>query len=567
MVKRQGSAAGRAARVTLVFPLVVITLLPVATASAQEEDGLDPAALLEPLEATWPSYSGDYTGRRYSALTQVNAETVHQMSLAWTRAIDTGMPNRLEGPGAPDFVGGEGTGDFIIPGQRLKGAILYVDDVLYLTAPDHVWALDARTGDEIWHYFWKTRGSIHIGNRGAAIWRNALFFETPDNYLVSLDRRTGEERWHVEIAGFEEQYFSTMAPIVAGDHVLVGTGNDLDAPGFLQSFDPETGERQWIFYTVPMTLDSPGIDTWPNLDAARHGGGQVWVPGVYDPETNYYIFGTGNPTPGYTGIARPGDNLFTCTLIAVDVATGEMAWYFQTSPHDTHDWDSAQTPILIDGVIDGVPRKLVSTAARNGYFFTVDRVTGEHVATSRYGATANWASHVRETGEPEPAPEKEAIIPGALVSPVEGGVVNWQPPAFNPDTGLFYTQENNGFNLLYLTDPDPRGSMGLGGKDRIVVGSGGNAFTAIDYRTGEKVWRHPWPVGGGGGAGVLTTAGGLVFTGDGSGNFVAFDATSGELVWHTRVGNISNAPQTYLVDGRQHVLIAVDQRLFAFVLN
>ena len=244
------------------------------------------------------------------------------------------------------------------------------------------------------------------------------------------------------------------------------------------------------------------------MDAASHGGGQVWVPGVYDPETNYYIFGTGNPTPGYTGVARPGDNLFTCTLIAVDVDTGEMAWYFQTSPHDTHDWDSAQTPILIDGVIDGEPRKLVSTAARNGYFFTVDRVTGEHVATSRYGATANWASHVRESGSPNPDPRKEAIIPGALVSPVEGGVTNWQPPAFNPDTGLFYTQENNGFNLLYLTDPDPRGSMGLGGKDRVVVGSGGNAFSAIDYRTGETVWRHPWPPGGGGGSGVLTTAGG-----------------------------------------------------------
>ena len=536
-----------------------------APVAAQDPGGLDPAALLEPLVDSWPTYSGDYTGRRYSRLTQVTTETVKHLTLAWTRELDTGMPPS-GGPGAPTFVGGEGTGDFAIGRQRLKGAILQVDDVLYVTAPDHVWALDARDGSVRWHYFWKTRGSIHIGNRGAALWRNALFFETPDNYLVSLDARTGEERWHVEIATFEDQYFSTMAPIVVGDHVLVGTGNDLDAPGFLQSFDPETGERQWIFYTVPMTLDSPGIDTWPNLDAARHGGGQVWVPGVYDPETNYYIFGTGNPTPGYTGVARPGDNLFTCTLIAVDVDTGEMAWYFQTSPHDTHDWDSAQTPILIDGVIDGEPRKLVSTAARNGYFFTVDRVTGEHIATSRYGATANWASHIRETGEPEPAPEKEAIIPGALVSPVEGGVTNWQPPAFNPDTGLFYTQENNGFNMLYLTDPDPRGSMGLGGKDRVVVGSGGNAFSAIDYRTGEIVWRHAWPPGGGGGAGVLTTAGGVVFTGDGSGNFVAFDAADGGLVWHTRIGNISNAPQTYLIDGRQHVLVAVGQRLFAFAM-
>ena len=536
-----------------------------APVGAQERGGLDPAALLEPLGDSWPTYSGDYTGRRYSPLTQVTTETVKHLTLAWTRELDTGMPP-LAGAGAPTFVGGEGTGDFVIGRQRLKGAILAVDDVLYVTAPDHVWALDARDGSQRWHYFWRTRGSIHIGNRGAALWHDALFFETPDNYLVSLDARTGRERWHVEIAAFEDQYFSTMAPIVVGDHVLVGTGNDLDAPGFLQSFDPETGRRRWIFYTVPMTPDSPGLDTWPNLDAARHGGGQVWVPGVYDPETNYYIFGTGNPTPGYTGVARPGDNLFTCTLIAVDVDSGEMAWYFQTSPHDTHDWDSAQTPILIDGVIDGAPRKLVSTAARNGYFFTVDRVTGEHVVTQRYGATANWASHIRPTGEPQPAPAKEATIPGSLVSPVEGGVTNWQPPAFNPDTGLFYTQENNGFNLLYLTDPDPRGSMGLGGKERVVVGSGGNAFSAIDYRTGESVWRHRWPPGGGGGAGVLTTAGGVVFTGDGSGNFVAFDAADGRLVWHTRIGDISNAPQTYLVDGRQHVLVAVGQRLFAFVM-
>lgn len=543
---------------------VAVVVVP-AAALAQERGGLDPASLLEPLKESWPTYSGDYSGRRYSGLTQVTRDNVSRLTLAWTRQLNTGMP-ALEGANAPTFIGGEGTGEFAIGSQRIKGSILQVDDLLYVTAPDHVWALDVRDGGERWHYFWKTRGGPHIGNRGAALWRDSLIFETVDNYLVSLDARTGEERWHTEIASFEEQYFSTMAPIVVGDHLLVGTGNDLDAPGFLQSFDPETGELRWKFYTVPMSPDDPGLDTWPTLDAARHGGGQVWVPGAYDPETNYYIFGTGNPTPGYTGVARRGDNLFTCTLIAVDVDTGEMAWYFQTSPHDTHDWDSAQTPILIDGVIDGVPRKLVSTAARNGYFFTVDRVTGEHIVTTRYGATTNWASHIRETGSPNPHPAKEAIIPGALVSPVEGGVANWQPPAFNPDTGLFYTQENNGFNLLYLTEPDPRGSMGLGGKDRITVGSGGNALSAIDYRTGETAWRHAWPIGGGGGAGVLTTAGGLVFTGDGSGNFVAFDAADGDLLWHTRIGNISNAPQTYLIDGRQHVLVASGRQLYAFVM-
>ena len=550
--------------IAFVVSLVTILAAPPAL-TGQTGEGLDPATLLEPLRNSWPTYSGDYTGRRYSQLAQVTTENVQRLTLAWTRQLDTGMPV-LNGTNAPTFVGGEGTGEFTIGAQRIKGTILQVGDLLYVTAPDHVWAIDARDGGERWHYFWKTRGGPHIGNRGAAMWHNDLFFETADNYLVSLDVRTGEERWHVEIASFEEQYFSTMSPVVIGNHVLVGTGNDLDAPGFLQSFEPETGELQWRLYTVPMKLGDPGLDTWPNLDAAQHGGGQVWVPGAYDPVTNYYIFGTGNPTPGYTGVARPGDNLFTCTLIAVDVDTGEMAWHFQTSPHDTHDWDSAQTPILIDGTVNGQPRKLVSTAARNGYFFTVDRITGSHIATSRYGTTSNWASHIRDSGSPNPDPKKEATIPGTLVSPVEGGVANWQPPAFSPDTGFFYTQENNGFNLLYLTDPDPRGSMGLGGKDRVTVGSGGNALSAIDYKTGATVWRHAWPQGGGGGAGVLTTAGGLVFTGDGSGNFVAVDAVNGIPLWNTRIGNISNAPQTYLLDGRQYVLVAAGTQLFAFVM-
>ena len=543
--------------------------------TAGNTGGLDPASLLKPLAESWPTYSGDYTGRRYSSLTQINQKTVSGLTLAWTTRLTAGPGpggggggfGGRGGGGAPVIVGGEGTEDLGGAGTpSVKGAILQVNGILYVTAPDNVWALDARDGRELWRYFWKTKGGTHIGNRGAAMWHNYLFFETPDNYLVSLDARTGKERWHVEIADFNQQYFSTMAPIVVGNHVLVGTGNDLDAPGFLQSYDPETGKRQWIFYTVPMNPGDPGLETWPSLQAARHGGGQVWIPGVYDPETKLYIFGTGNPTPGYTGAGRKGDNLFTCSLVAVNVDTGKMAWYFQTSPHDTHDWDSAQTPILIDGTINGKPRRLVSTAARNGYFFTVDRVTGEHVVTSRYGSTTNWAKGIRPNGSPDPNPEKEATIPGSLVSPVEGGVVNWQPPAYSPDTGLFYTQENNGFQLLYLTDPDPRGSMGLGGKLAVNVGSAGNALAAIDYRTGKTAWRHAWPPGGGGGAGMLTSAGRLLFTGDGSGNFVAFDAEKGKPLWHSRIGNISNAPQTYLLDGQQHVLVAVGDTLYAFAL-
>ena len=529
--------------------------------------GVPPAALRVPLSDSWPTYSGDYTGRRYSALAQLNKTTVKNLTLEWVTELAT---TRIARPGGmPVHVGGHGAEDAGVPAPaNVKGSILQVNGVLYVTAPDYVWAIDAHDGRELWRYVWKTRGGTHIGNRGAAVWNNYLYFETPDNYLVSLDARTGTERWNVEIADFDEQYFSTTAPIIVDNHVLVGTGNDLDMPGFLQSFDPETGALQWKLYTVPMKEGDRGLETWPSLEAARHGGGQVWLPGAYDPETRLYIVGTGNPTPAYTGVARTGDNLFTCSLVAINVDTGKMAWYFQTSTHDTHDWDSAQTPILIDSTIEGKPRKLVSTASRNGYFYTLDRVTGEHLLTSKYGTATNWAKGMRPNGVVEPDLEKSATIPGSLVSPVEGGVTNWPPAAFSPKTGLVYVHERNAFNLLYLSDPDPRGSMGLGGKTVAQVGAAPSFLTAIDHRTGNVAWRHQFPgvTGAGGAGGVLATAGDLVFTGDAGGNFVAFDATSGASIWHTRIGTITNAPQTYAIDGRQHVLVAVGDSLYAFAL-
>jgi alcohol dehydrogenase (cytochrome c) len=551
-----------------------------AASNGPATGGLDPATLNKPLADTWPTYSGDYTGRRYSALNQINQQNVKGLTLAWTARVTAGSATPGGGGfggfggrgggggGAPTIVGGEGAGDFPTGGANVKGAVLYHDGVLYVTAPDNTWALDARDGRLLWQYFWKTKGGTHIGSRGAALWHDYLFFETPDNYLVSLDTKTGKERWHVEISDFNQQYFSTMAPMVIADQVLVGTGNDLDAPGFLQSYDPVTGNRKWIFYTVPMKPGDPGLDTWPSLESARHGGGQVWIPGVYDPDTKLYIFGTGNPTPGYTGVGRKGDNLFTCSLVAVNVETGKMAWYYQTSPHDTHDWDSAQTPVLIDTTINGKPRKLVSTASRNGYFFTVDRTNGEPVASEPYGVASNWIKGETPKGNPVPDPGKEATIPGSLVSPVEGGVTNWPPPAYSPDTGLFYVNENNGFNILYLTDPDPRGSMGLGGKAVAPVGSAGSFLTAIDPKTGKVAWRYPYPgvSGAGGSGGLLTTAGGLLFGGDAAGNFVARDAKTGKPLWHSRIGSPSNAPQTYSVDGKQQVLVAVGDTLYVFAL-
>jgi alcohol dehydrogenase (cytochrome c) len=547
----------------------VVLLLPVIIGA--QGKGLDPSAILKPLSESWPSYSGDYSGKRYSALKQIDQATVKNLTLAWTTRLTDG-PDRPasfgDGPRAPIIIGGEGTGEFPASGNgTIKGTALIVDGTIYVSTPDNAWALDARDGRELWHYYWKTRGGTHIANRGLGMWNNYLFLETPDNYLVSLDARTGKERWHKVIADFSQQYFSTSAPVVIGNHVLVGTGNDLDAPGFLQSFHPETGELNWKFYTVPMNPGDPGLDTWVSLDAARHGGAQPWLPGAYDPETKLYIFGTGNPTPAYTVGRGEGDNLFTCSLVAVNVDTGKMAWYFQTSPHDMHDWDSAQTPILIDGEINGKKRKLVSTAARNGYFFTLDRVTGQHIVTSKYGLATNWVASVAPNGSLRRDPVKDPSIPGALVSPTAGGTINWEPPAYSPDTGLFYVSERNGYTIFYLTDPDPRGSMGLGGQEQVNVGSAGNFLTAIDYKTGRIAWRRPFLGGGsGGGGGLLTTAGRLVFAGDASGNIVAYDAASGKPLWHSRIGSVTNPPQTYLLDGRQYLLVAAGDTLYAFVL-
>jgi alcohol dehydrogenase (cytochrome c) len=528
--------------------------------------GLTPAELLKPLKDSWPTYSGDYTSKRYSALTQVNQTNVMHLTLAWSTRVTPGQASgNRGGRSGPVIVGGEGPGDINVGGSSIKSSALEVDGILYFTMPDNAWAVDARDGSELWHYFWKTKGGTHIGNRGLGMWNGYLFMETPDDYLVSLDSKTGKERWHKPIADLAQGYFSTPAPIVVGNHVLVGTGNDLDAPGMLQSFDPETGDLQWKFYTVPMNPGDPGLDTWASLDAARHGGGQPWVTGAYDPETKLYIFSTGNPTPAFTTGRGDGDNLFTCAIVALNVDTGKMAWYYSTSPHDMHDYDSAQTPVLVDGMFNGKMRKLVMTAARNGYWFTLDRTTGEHLVTSKYGLLTNWSNKLTKAGGPYPDPEKNASIGGALVSPTSDGTTNWEPPSYSPDTGLFYLAESDEYSIFYLTDLDPRGSMGLGGKDEVNVGSGGSFLTAIDYRTGEVKWRRPY-YGQGGGGGMLTTAGRLLFAGDGAGSLVAHDVVTGKPLWNTRIGWVSNPAQTYMLDGRQYVIAATGDTIWSFVL-
>ena len=417
--------------------------------------------------AGWPTYSGDYTGERYSPATEISTGNVRGLTLAWSKRLTGGEaspvsagPFALTSAAAKTIVGG--VGDIQAPMGAIKEAEIVVGGTMYVTTPDNVWALDAYDGHELWHFFWKTRGGTHIGNRGVAMWHDRVYFETPDDYLVALEAKTGKEIWHKEIAPFDLQYFSTMAPHIIGDHLLVGTGNDLDEPGMLQSFDPTTGDVQWKWYAVPMKTGDTGLDTWKNVDAASHGGGNVWVNGSYDPDTHLYILGTGNPTAAYTSQSRgPGANLFTCSTVAINVETGKMAWYYQTSPHDTHDFDSAQTQVLVDGTWQGKPRKLVLTAARNGYFFVLDRVTGQHLLTSKIVDSPNWAEvSYDKDGAPQRVPVKDFDYGGAIVSPANGGIVNWPPPAYSPQTGLFYVNAQESYAMYYLATTDPRGCDG-----------------------------------------------------------------------------------------------------------
>ncbi|MCU1329025.1 MAG: acido-empty-quinoprotein group [Bryobacterales bacterium] len=513
-----------------------------ATLSAAQ--GLDPKKLLEPPTDTWPTYNGDYSGRRFSTLKQVNSTNVGNMTLAWTYRMNLG----------PNATGG----------VTMKATPLEVNGVLYFSAPDHAWAVDARTGRQLWHYEFKSKGGIHIGSRGLAMYRDWLYLETPDNYLVCLNAKDGTERWRAEIADVRLEYFSTPAPVVIGNHVIVGTGGDsLDVPGYLEARDPETGKVQWHWNTTPRPGE-PGANTWPNKDAMEHGGGMTWLPGTYDPELNLYFLGTGNPNPVFGGQGRKGDNLYTCSIVALNPDTGKMAWYFQVSPHDTHDWDAIQSPVLIDGTIDGKPRKLLAQASRNGYYFLLDRVTGKQLVSQPY-INLNWSKGLDKRGQPIPDPEKDPKPEGILSMPAASGGTNWAAPSFSPLTNLFYVSATENYSLLFLVDTDEK-PEGFAGKENNLWSKA--SLKALDYRTGKTKWIHEYPGTGGGNFGVLTTAGNVLFTGDPFNNFIAFDPTDGKILWHSRLGGtVANGPMTYELDGRQYVVVGGGDTLYAFALN
>jgi acido-empty-quinoprotein group A len=510
--------------------LFALALLP-SFAAAQ---GLEPAALLKPPTDTWPTYNGDYSGARFSTLDQINRGNIHSLTLAWV---------------------------FQTQGATIKSTPLEVNGVLYFSVPDNVWAVDARFGRTIWHYERKSEGD-HIGHRGLAMYKNWLYFTTPDAHLVCLDAKDGSVGWIVELADPKLEYFSTMAPLVVHDHVIVGVSGDVtDVPGFLESIDPETGKIQWRWNTEP-DPGQPGSETWPkDSDAILHGGGMTWMTGTYDAELNLLYWGTGNPNPVLAGEGRAGDNLYTCSIVALNPDTGKLAWYFQPSPHDVHDWDAVETPVLFDAEFKGNRRKLLGQASRNGFFFVLDRTNGEHLVTAPF-IDQTWASGVDSRGRPIAKPGAAPSPDGALVEPGSDGSTNWMAPSFDPQTGLFYVNCRRLFSVFYNTVTGK--AEGWGGRDRNLWAN--TTLRALDYRTGKVVWNHE--LGDGESlAGILTTAGHLLFSADNSGNLLALDPTTGKTLWHLNAGGRMQAsPMTYELDGRQYLIIAVQNILYAFAL-
>ncbi len=498
--------------------------------------GLDPKILLQPATTDWPTYNGDYSGRRFSPLRQINAGDIGDLALAWA------FPN--------------------VP-ATIKSTPLVVNGVMYFTVPEHVFAIDARSGTLIWHYHYAAPGD-HIGHRGVAMYRNWIYFTTPDAHLICLNANDGSVRWNIELADPKQGYFSTMAPLVVDHgtpHVIVGVSGDVtDIPGYLTSYDPETGKMQWRWYTEPKPGE-PGSETWPNADAREHGGGMTWMTGTYDPEAHLLYWGTGNPNPVLAGESRPGDNLYTCSIVALNPETGKLVWAFQPSPHDLHDWDAVETPVLFDAPFHGKPRKLLAQASRNGFFFLLDRLTGEHLVTAPF-IDVNWAQGIDAKGRPIPRPDKAPSPQGSLVEPGSDGATNWMSPSFDPQTGLFYVVARRIFSVFYKTnDGKPEG---WAGRDRNLWAN--STIRALDYQTGKVVWDHE--IGQGEStAGIMTTAGGLLFSADLNHNLLALDPRSGKTLWHLNMGNgVDASPMTYELDGRQYYVIGVGGTLYAFTV-
>jgi alcohol dehydrogenase (cytochrome c) len=518
-----------------------ILILQIAAVSARAQ--VTPERLVHSSKEpqNWLTYSGDYTGRRFSLLDQVNTGTASRLSAKWVyQTAATG---------------------------KLETTPLVVDGIMYATAQDdRAFALDARTGRPIWMFQHQVPGDIrpccgHV-NRGLAILGDKVFLGTLDAHVIALDAKTGNVIWDVVAADYQKGYSFTVAPLAVKNLIVIGvSGGEYGIRGFIDAYDADTGKRAWRFYTVPGPGE-PGNDTWEG-DSWKIGGSPAWNTGTYDPATNQIFWPTGNPSPSNRGEGRSGDNLYTNSLLALNADTGKLNWYFQFTKHDEHDWDATQVPVLI--VSGG--KRLIAQANRNGFFYLLDRTTGKLLFANAYGKTT-WSDSKDAEGRPVANSQASPTLEGHTVCPGALGTTNFMAPTYDPQTNLFYVTARDQCDI-FSTAPQPYeaghayyGSAYFPSEDAEPYRG---FLKAIDPATGEIKWKfeHTSPTW----SGVLSTAGGLVFTGDAEGNFIAMDAASGKPLWHFEMGGaVYAAPMAFAVDTKEYVAIAAGSAIYAFGL-
>ncbi len=494
-------------------------------------------------EQDWPTYNGDPRGNRFTTLTQINAATVGHLAPAWT---------------------------FTVPGAgTLQGTPLVVDGVMYVTAPNECWALDAGSGRPIWHFKRpRTTGAVGGGaNRGAAVAGDRLFMATDAAHLLALDRLTGRLLWEAPMGDWRENYFASSAPLPTGDLVVSGvSGGEHGANGFVVAFDQATGKEVWRFWTVPKR-GTPLAETWRGKDI-DHGGAPTWFTGSYDPTLDLVYWPVGNPSKEYNGADRLGDNLYSDCLLALDRKTGALRWYYQFTPHDSWDWDSTETSVLVDRVWNGQPRKLLLHADRNGFFYVFDRATGKLLLAKPFVRNLTWATRIGDDGRPVELPDQIPTPEGTKVCPSQDGATNWFSPSFNPATGLFYLQTFEKCSIYTRSDQGDwqAGKPYLGGSQRVASDPvPQRVLKAIDVGTGRVTWELPQPGPAVSWGGTLATASGLVFFGDEGGSFAAADAKTGALLWSFPANAAWRAsPMTYEFDHRQFIAVAAGDTILAF---
>ncbi|MDE3198273.1 MAG: PQQ-binding-like beta-propeller repeat protein [Acidobacteriota bacterium] len=501
-------------------------------------------------ESDWPTYNGDTRGNRYSTLSQITPRNVSRLTAKWIFTLE-GATSR--GQTTPVVAGG----------------------IMYVTSGNECWALDAGAGREIWHFQRpRTKGLAGNGaggfNRGVATLGDSIFMVTDNAHLIALNRFTGDLLWETVMADWHQNYNATSAPLVVGDLVVTGTaGGEQGARGFVAAFNPRDGKEVWRFWTVPRPGE-PGSETWGGK-AIEHPSGVAWLTGSYDPELDTLYWATGNPGPDYNGEERKGDNLYTCSILALEPRTGKLKWYYQTTPHDVHDWDATEPLVLVDREWRGAPRKLLIQANRNGFFYVIDRENGKVLLAKPFIENINWAKELGPDNKPVPLPLPAGPTPNStLVCPSQDGATNWFSSTYDPRTGYYIVQTFEKCSI-YATRPTEEWQAGRGYAGGSQRGAPNDhprqILRAIDVTTGKVVWELPEVGAANSWGGTLGfSTGVLFFTGDG-GILTAIDSATGKPLWHFQTSaQVKASPMTYTFDGKQYIALDAGQNIIAFSL-